>query len=99
MKTFNNLDFRTHDAANTMAGTMFGGFDQRATMYFDNGYGVSVIIGDGAYTDEDHPFEVAVMLKDGGLTYDTHITDDVVSYCDKDKVTDIMRQVQELPKK
>ncbi len=91
MKTFDDLNFETH-------GNLFSGFDQQATMYFDNGYGVSVITGGNAYTDEDHPYEVAVMLEGVGLTYDTPITDDVIGHCNKDNITDIMRQVQELPK-
>lgn len=91
MKTFDDLEFDVHPARFSM----FGKFSEQARMDFDNGYGVSVITGSGAYSDNEHPYEVAVM-KDGSLCYDTDITDDVIGYCDTQKVTDIMKQVQEL---
>ena len=88
MKTFNDLEFKIHP--NNIIG-----FKQAARMHFDNGYGVSVITGSGAYSDSEHPYEVAV-LKDNDLCYSTHITDDVIGYNNEDDVTNIMRQVQEL---
>jgi uncharacterized protein YlbG (UPF0298 family) len=41
-------------------------------------------------------FEVAVLGKDGDITYDTPVTNDVIGYLNPDDVTDIMKQVQEL---
>jgi hypothetical protein len=41
-------------------------------------------------------FEIAVLGKDGDLTYDTPVTNDVIGYLDPEGVSDIMEQVQEL---
>lgn len=84
IKTFEDLD-----PANESLGI------QRGHLKFENGYGISVITGYGAYSDEDHPYECAV-LKDGDLCCNTHITSDVIGYCDMDDVTRIMKQIQEL---
>jgi hypothetical protein len=34
--------------------------------------------------------------KDGNLTYDTPVTNDVIGYLTEEDVTDVMKQVQEL---
>ena len=86
MKTFKDLEFKKHSNLN---------FDTHATMNFCNKYGVSVISGEYAYTNEKYMYEVAI-LKDGRITYESGITDDVIGYCDEKKVTDIMKKVQEL---
>jgi len=86
MKTFKDLSFTQHRS--WCLGT-------QAKINFDNGYGVSVITGDKAYTDVDCPYELAV-LKDGNLCYSTPITDDVLGYLTKTKVTNIMKKVQSL---
>jgi hypothetical protein len=88
MKTFKDLKFETHPN--------FGyGFDTQATMNFENGYGVSVVTGDAAYSSESQPYEVAI-LKDDKLCYDTHITNDVLGHNTEESVTHIMEQVQNL---
>lgn len=86
MKTFKDLTFKPHGTP---------GFRTHATMEFPNGYGISVITGEFSYSDDEHPYEVAV-LKNGGLCYDTPITDDVIGYLTADDVTNIMKQIQEL---
>lgn len=92
MKTFKDLKFLPHHC----------GSGVQARMDFPNSYGVSVVqfkIGDayGSYTNNYDEYEVAVM-KNGRLCYNTIITDDVIGYCKKRKVTEIMKRVQELPK-
>ena len=89
MKTFKDLKFKGHINAAI-------GYETSAKLEFDNGYAVSVITGECAYASEDFPYEVAV-LKDGACCYDTAITNDVIGYCDENKVSDIMKQIQELP--
>ena len=92
MKTFNDLVFEQH----THQTSMFGTFGKRARLDFPNGYGVSVITGGtGVYASACNPYELAV-LKDGVLTYDTPITDDVIGYCDEAQITKLMAQVQAL---
>ena len=88
MKEFKDLEFAVRQNSSVVDG-------QVAAMEFDNGYGISVITGYGAYGSTDAPYEIAV-LKDGGLCYDTEITDDVIGYLTPDKVTEYMIRIQEL---
>ena len=83
MKSFNDLVFNN--------AKIF----KQATLSFDNNYGVSVITGKGAYGNKNAPYEVAVLYM-GELCYSTDITSDVIGYCTEEKVTRIMKQVQEL---
>lgn len=89
MKTFQDLKFEPHPLN---IGTI-------ARMFFDNGFGVSVISGHLFYCSEEAPYEVAI-LKDIEENYelccDTDLTDDVLGYNTEDDVTEIMKKVQEL---
>lgn len=83
--TFKELVWKTHPV-----------FDngKQAEVSFDNGYGASIITGDGAYTSGSD-YELAV-LKDGKLCYDTPITDDVLGYLSEDDVTTTLAQIEAL---
>ena len=48
---FDKLDFQRHS----------GGFGQQATIFFDNGYGASVIIGEMFYSDGHSTYELAIL--------------------------------------
>ena len=61
---------------------------------FENGYGVSVVSHSYSYGGRDGLFEVAVLDKDGDLTYETSVTNDVVGYLNPEDVTEIMEKVQ-----
>lgn len=50
---------------------------EQARYIFPNGYGISVINGSGTYSSKG-TYEVAI-LYDGHLTYNTSLTDDVLS--------------------
>ena len=88
MKKFEDLDFVKLDD-----GFMVG---KQARMVFENGYGVSVVSHTYSYGGKDGLFEVAVLGKDGDLTYDTPVTNDVIGYLSKKAVSDVMKQVQNL---
>jgi hypothetical protein len=88
MKKFEDLDFIKLDD-----GFMKG---VQCRMMFENGYGVSVVSHTYSYGGKDGLFEVAVLGKDGNLTYDTPVTNDVVGYLTEEDVTDVLKQVQEL---
>jgi hypothetical protein len=88
MKKFEDLDFIKLDD-----GFMKG---VQCRMMFENGFGVSVVSHTYSYGGKDGLFEVAVLGKDGNLTYDTPVTNDVVGYLNPDEVTEIMEQVQKL---
>jgi hypothetical protein len=88
MKKFEDLEFIKLDD-----GFMKG---VQCRMMFENGFGVSVVSHTYSYGGKDGLFEVAVLGKDGNLTYDTPVTNDVVGYLNPDEVTEIMEQVQNL---
>lgn len=87
MKTFNDLKF---NRTTTSLGVM-----DRARLQFPNGYGISVIRGTYSYGGDEGLYECAV-LKDNELCYDTPITNDVIGYCDENKVNEIIKQIEEL---
>lgn len=88
MKTFKDLEFEKWPQN--------VGYDaSRAFMEFPNGYGISVITGKMAYSDEKHPYEAAVLYK--GDLYCTIInTEGVIGHLDEEGVTEIMKKIQEL---
>lgn len=83
---------KLEDLEFTMGSSQFS----RAQFTFENGYGVSIVTGEYAYTSEDKPYELAV-LRDGELCYDTPITNDVVGYCNEDMVNELLEKIEQLP--
>jgi hypothetical protein len=88
MKTFNDLEFTS-----AIGGSQFG---IRARIIFENGYGASVVKGEYTYGGKDGLYELAVLDKEGKLTYETPITDDVEGYLSENDVTRLMEQIQNL---
>lgn len=84
MKTFDDLTF-----VPILNGT-------GAETNFPNGYGVSVVRHLGSYGGEDGLYELAV-LEHEHVCYTTPVTSDVEGWLTPEKVTQLMRQVQELP--
>jgi len=89
MKKFEDLKFERLENPPFQTG-------EQTRMMFENGYGVSVVSHTYSYGGKDGLYEVAVLGKDGDLTYDTPVTNDVIGYLEPVDVTDIMKQVQEL---
>jgi len=89
MKTFNDLEFEQIDEAPYMVG-------KKVRVQFDNGYGVSVVSHTFSYGGKDGLYELAVLDKNGDLTYETPITNDVLGYLEPEEVTEIMTKVQSL---
>ena len=87
LKTFDDLEFEGMD-------TFYNGVKSR--MFFDNGYGISVVQHDYSYGGKLGKYEIAVLNSDGDLVYDTKVTNDVVGYLTPDEVSDYMIQIQEL---
>lgn len=69
----------------------------RAYLKFDNGYGVSVVQGPYSYGGQKGLYELAVLDKDGFITYKTPITDDVIGFLKPEDVTKYMIEIQQLP--
>jgi len=89
MKKFEDLEFEQIKDSPYQIGV-------KCKMVFENGYGVSVVSHTHSYGGKNGLFEIAVLGKDGDLTYDTPVTNDVIGYLDPEGVSDIMEQVQEL---
>ena len=86
MKTFNDLEFKQDIQRGLNA----------ARIMFDNGYGASVVVGPYTYGGEDGLYELGVLGKDGKLTYDTPITEDVEGYLSEEGLTQLLKQIQNL---
>lgn len=63
---------------------------------FPNGYGASVVRNPYSYGGQDGLFELAVLGRDGHITYDTEITDDVEGYLTEGEVTELLSKVSNL---
>lgn len=93
MKTFKDLKFKPYTIA-------FDGIEKykeakQAIETFENKYGVSVLFGSCFYSNSKDTYEVAV-LYDGDITYNTEITDDVLSDLSENEVTEIMLKVAKI---
>ena len=77
LRKITELDFKTHPASiiqqRSHTGLNIFACAMQAKVYFDNGYGASVITGQDFYTDSDHPYELAVIDHVGNIKYDTTI--------------------------
>lgn len=86
MKTFNDLEFNPHP----------NGLGIQARIHFDNGFGASIVKGPYTYGGDEGLYELAVLDKDGSLTYETVITNDVIGHLTEQDVTDVLAQIQTL---
>lgn len=80
------LGFRTHPSL---------GYDTIASHTFPNGYGASIITGEHAYSNENAPYELAV-LHNGKITYDTELTGDVLGYLTEYEVNEYLLKIEAL---
>jgi hypothetical protein len=87
MKTFKDLEFNEHP--NGMGGV-------QAKIQFDNGFGASIVKTPFSYGGSKGLYELAVFGKDGTITYDTPITNDVLGYLSEVAVTRTLSKIQAL---
>jgi len=66
--------------------------------FYPNGYGASVVKHEHSYGGDVGLYELAVLGKDGRITYDTPITNDVLGYLTEDSVDEILEQIRNLIK-
>lgn len=83
MATFDDLQFESHPLGN----------GKWARLFLDNGYGISVVSGPYFYCIEGKSFEVAI-LKNGQITYDTPLTDDVLGYQTQEDINNIIKELE-----
>jgi hypothetical protein len=88
MKEFKDLEFEI------MTDEFMSG--KKARIYFDNGYGASVVSHTMSYGGKKGLYELAV-LKDDEIHYTNPIADgDVRGFLTEDAVTDLLIQIQKL---
>lgn len=86
MKTFDDLEFKSHPINDGIV----------SRIYFDNGWGASVVSHERSYGGDRGLFEIAV-LKDGDIHYENEVADgDVIGYLNSDQVTEILGKIQKL---
>ncbi len=86
---FSDLNFEPHYIDDGIA----------AKLFFDNGYGVSVVRFPGSYGYIEGLYEVAILKgtkDDYDLCYDTPIADDILGHRDEEDVENIMEEVSAL---
>lgn len=91
-KTFKDLNFEQ------FANDPLSRTGKRARIHFDNGYGASVVSHTYSYGGPQGLYEIAVLRGDD-LVYNTSITDDVIGHLTEDEVTEVLKQIQQLPSK
>lgn len=100
-KTFEDLQFEPHhllkDGNDQMLNEVFGG-SKHAVVKFANGYGVSVVFGDKFYSNGIDTYEVAI-IKGKGIASDENGDQMVFGRVSKERVTEIMKMVQDFKTK
>lgn len=92
MKTFKDLEFIDHPMGGEVGGIM-------SRIYFENGYGASVIRTPFSYGGKIGLYEVGILDSDGEVCYTTPITDNgVIGYLRKEDVSEVMIRIQQLNK-
>lgn len=75
------------------------GFEDQTLYKFDNGFGASIIYHQGSYGYEQGLVELGVIRWFGSkymLTYDTHLTDDVLGDLTQEQAKSILEKIKEL---
>ena len=80
--TFKELEFYRHEVLS----------GKHARYTFPNGYGISVVNGPGTYSSKG-TYEVGI-LYDGHLTYNTPLTDDVLSEQTPEDIDTILSTIE-----
>ena len=84
--TFQELEFQLHPM----------GMGKQCIVQFPNGYGASIVQGEHTYGGSKGLYELAVLGKDGEITYDTPITNDVLGYLSEAEVEKTLLDIKNL---
>jgi len=85
-KTFEDIDFERNEDLDGVVGRIM----------FDNGFGASIVRHIMSYGGKLGLYELAILDKEGDLTYDTPVTNDVIGYLTPEEVTNYLIKIQEL---
>ena len=95
-KTFDNLVFKADDVIEGR---------RHAVLWLSNNYGISVIVGHGAYGCSDAPYECAAICRTSKRARHFDLADifpewgdSVKGWCTEIDVTNIMKQIQDYDK-
>lgn len=97
MKTFSDLEFKSCPTGKSVG----------AQMYFNNGYGVSVCryksaAGYHSFTSNEQEWEIALLQYFKGnwsVNMDSPLGDCIIGHLKENEVSEVMKQIQELPKR
>jgi hypothetical protein len=84
---FSELNFEPHPMG-------MGGI--QCIVQYSNGYGASIVKTPYTYGGDNGLYELAVFGKDGHITYDTPITDDVEGHLNESDVESLLNRIKEL---
>jgi hypothetical protein len=84
--TFQDLNFNLHPM----------GIGKQCIVQFPNGYSASIVQGLHTYGGPEGLYELAVFDKDGNITYDTPITNDVLGYLSEEDVEKTLLDIKNL---
>ena len=68
----------------------------QAIVEFPNGWGASMVKSDMSYGGKSGLFEIAVLDKDGKLSYETDIADDVIGWQDEKDIDRVLTAISKL---
>jgi hypothetical protein len=72
------------------------GMGKQCVVQFLNGYGASVVQGPHTYGGDKGLYELAVLGRNGEITYDTRFTDDVLGYLSEEEVEKTLFDIKNL---
>ena len=84
--TFQELIFQSHPI----------GMGKQCIVQYPNGYGASIVQGPHTYGGPNGLYELAVFGKNGEITYDTPITNDVLGHLSEEEVEKILTNIKNL---
>lgn len=90
----NNFDTTTFESLNFNPHPM--GIGKQCVVQFPNGYGASIVQGPHTYGGSNGLYELAVLDKNGQLTYSTPITDDVLGYLTEEDIEKTLSDIKNL---
>lgn len=90
----NNFNTTTFEALNFTPHPM--GIGEQCIVQFPNGYAASIVRGPHTYGGSNGLFEIAIFDKEGNITYDTPITDDVLGHLTEQDVEKTLIDIKNL---